>query len=70
MVLFIVFCIFAEKSRTMPTFFPPEINGLLGIFLIVLILVYLLKGLKNRRSSKKRELPGDITIGHKKKEEE
>jgi hypothetical protein len=54
----------------MPTFFPPEINGLLGIFLIVLILVYLLKGLKNRRSRKKRELPGDITIGHKKKEEE
>ena len=36
----------------MQMFFLPEINGLLGIFLIVLILVYVLKGVKNRRSGK------------------
>ena len=54
----------------MPTFFPPEINALLGIFLLVLLLVYLLKGLKNRRSRKKKERSSDITIGHKKKEED
>ena len=36
----------------MQNFFLPEINGLLGIFLIVLILVYVLKGVKIRRSEK------------------
>jgi hypothetical protein len=34
----------------MQNFFLPEINGLLGIFLIVLILVFVLKGVKNRRN--------------------
>ena len=36
----------------MQNFFLPEINGLLGVFLIVLILVFVLKGWKNRRSGK------------------
>ena len=36
----------------MQNFFLPEINGLLGIFLIVLILVFVLKEVKNRRSGK------------------
>lgn len=34
----------------MQNFFLPEINGLLGIFLIVLILVFVLKEVKNRRN--------------------
>ena len=46
------FCIFAEKYRFMQNFFFPEINGLLGIFLIVLILVFILKEVKNRRRGK------------------
>ena len=36
----------------MQNFFLPEINDLLGIFLIVLILVFVLKEVKNRRSGK------------------
>ena len=36
----------------MQNFFLPEINGLLGIFLIVLILVFVLKEVKNRRRGK------------------
>ena len=36
----------------MQNFFLPEINGLLGIFLILLILVFVLKEVKNRRSGK------------------
>lgn len=36
----------------MQNFFLPEINGLLGIFLIVLILVFVLNEVKNRRSGK------------------
>ena len=36
----------------MQNFFLPEINGLLGIFLIVLILVFVLKDVKNRRRGK------------------
>ena len=36
----------------MQNFFLPEINGLLGVFLIVLILVFVLKEVKNRRRGK------------------
>ena len=43
----------------MQNFFLPEINGLLGIFLIVLILVFVLKGWKNRQRGKvKVEIDG------------
>ena len=43
----------------MQNFFLPEINGLLGIFLIVLILVFVLKEVKNRRRGKvKVEIDG------------
>ena len=51
----------------MQNFFLPEINGLLGIFLIVLILVFVLRGVKIRRSEKvKVEIDGPfIELGVK-----
>ena len=51
----------------MQNFFLPEINGLLGIFLIVLILVFVLKEVKNRRRGKvKVEIDGPyIELGVK-----